>query len=79
MILAVLVRRQQVRARAVDELSRVRGDDALADREVLLAVGRSLTDGEFTLDEIARSLGVPEPSLAGALQGVFGVVPAPPG
>jgi hypothetical protein len=71
-------RKRRPQARAARELERVRGAHALGDRDVLLKVGRALTDGEFTLETIADSMEVPGPALAAALERVFGVVPAPP-
>lgn len=44
----------------------------------MLAVGRSLVDGDFTLTAVAESMEVPEAELAAALERLFGVVPAPP-
>ncbi|HTW41335.1 MAG TPA: hypothetical protein VMD79_03370 [Solirubrobacteraceae bacterium] len=45
---------------------------------MLLAVGRSLVDGDLTLSAIAESMEVAEAELAAALERLFGVVPAPP-
>jgi len=72
------IRRQPRPTRAVREVARARGERSLKDREVLLAVGRSLVDGDLTLSAIAESMEVAEAELAAALERLFGVVPAPP-
>lgn len=63
---------------AAREIAPARGEHSLKDRALLLAVGRSLVDGDFTLTAVAESMEVPEAELAAALERLFGVVPAPP-
>jgi hypothetical protein len=51
------------------------GEASLHDRQLLLRIGRGLTEGRVSLGEIAEALEVPEPALAAALECLYGVVP----
>lgn len=53
-------------------------DARLRDRQLLQRAGRALSTGRLRLEDIAEALEVPVPALAGALERLHGVVPAPP-